>query len=64
MTANEPRKITVQRENPIWQEYDREVKVEIWHNRHQTTAICLSPEEATILHAALTAHLIERRGAE
>lgn len=60
---SEPRKITVERDNPIWQEYDREVRIELWHNQNQTTSLRLSPEEATYLHAALAKYLLERRGA-
>ena len=53
MSANEPRKITVQRENPIWQEYDREVCVELWNNPNQTTVFRLSREEAWSLRDEL-----------
>lgn len=48
-----PRDITVKRENPIWQEYDRVVAVELWHNAHQTTNLRLSLEEARNLQKAL-----------
>ena len=43
---SEQRKITVERNNPIWQEYYREVQIELWHNAYQTTALLLSPDEA------------------
>jgi len=49
----ETRKITVKKENPLWQEYDREVAIELWHNDHQTTVFRLSPEEVRNLQAAL-----------
>lgn len=56
---SEQRKITVERDNPIWQEYDREVKVELWHNRNQVTSLRLSPGEAKTLLDALNAYLGE-----
>ena len=56
---NEQRKITVERDNPVWQEYDREVKVELWHNPNQTTSLRLSREEALSLRDALTSFLQE-----
>ena len=43
---SEQRKITVEQDNPAWQEYDREVRIELWHNRHQTSALRLSRDEA------------------
>ena len=52
---SEKRKITVQQDNPVWQEYDREVLVELWHNNHQTTALRLSRDEALDLSEALMA---------
>lgn len=56
---SEQRKITVERDNPIWQEYDREVRIELWHNRHQVTSLQLSPKEAEALLAALQAYIEE-----
>jgi len=50
---SETRQITVKQENPVWQEYDREVAIELWHNEHQTTVLRLSPEEVRNLQAAL-----------
>lgn len=54
---SETRKITVEKDNPIWQEYDREVRVELWHNQHQVTALRLSHEEAWNLRYALARFL-------
>lgn len=51
---SEPRKITVAQDGPIWQEYDREVCIELWHNSQQTTTLRLSREEAQNLQEALT----------
>jgi len=56
---SDQRKITVGRDNPIWQEYDREVKIELWHNPNQVTSLRLSPNEAKTLLAALHAYLDE-----
>lgn len=50
------RKITVTLDNPIWQEDDREVKVELWYNPNQTSGLRLSPDEAKALLSALTAY--------
>jgi len=50
---SETRQITVKQEFPVWQEYDREVAIELWHNEHQTTVLRLSPEEVRNLQAAL-----------
>jgi hypothetical protein len=54
---SEQRNITVERDNPIWQEYDREVKIELWHNPNQVTSLRLSPEEAGTLLVELRAYL-------
>jgi len=54
---SEQRKITVERDNPVWQEYDREVKVELWHNPNQTTSLRLSREEAWNLRDELAEFL-------
>jgi hypothetical protein len=62
MTASEQRDITVKRENTLWQEYDREVAVELWHNQHQTTVLRLSPAEAATLRDKLVEHLKGGRG--
>lgn len=48
-----PRKITVEREDPRWQEYDREVCIQLWSNQHQSTAFRLSREEFRNLRSAL-----------
>ena len=49
----EPRTITVGPVNPTWQEYDREVLIELWHNATQSNAFHLSREEARRLCKAL-----------
>lgn len=54
---SEQRKIQVKRENPVWQEYDREVVVELWHNRNQSSLLRLSRVEARDLLAQLHQHL-------
>jgi hypothetical protein len=54
---SEQRKITVEKDNPIWQEYDREVRIELWHNRNQVTPMRLSPAEAMTLLTKLQAFL-------
>ena len=56
----EQRKITVERENTIWQEHDREVKVELWHNPNQTTSLRLSRAEARELLNGLAEFLYVR----
>lgn len=56
----EQRKITVGRDNPVWQEYDREVKVELWHNPNQTTSLRLSRAEARDLLNGLAEFLYVR----
>ena len=58
---SEQRKITVERDNPAWQEYDREVRIELWHNRNQVTPMHLSPDEAMTLLAALQTYLKEHK---
>lgn len=54
---SETRKIGVTQDNPIWQEYDREILVELWHNERQTTSLRLSREEAENLRDALENYL-------
>jgi hypothetical protein len=51
------RKITVGKDNPAWQEYDREVLAEVWHNAYETSALRLTHEEARTLHVLLGAYL-------
>lgn len=51
---SERRKITVGQDNPIYQEYDREVLVELWSNPNQTVPMRLSREEAQDLQEQLT----------
>lgn len=57
MKTTKPRKITVQQDNPVWQEYDRDVLIELWHNKHQTTVLRLSRDEAWNLRYALARFL-------
>jgi hypothetical protein len=54
---SESRKIIVQKDNPIWQEYDREIAVELWHNASQCTVLRISPDEARDLHHQLDDYL-------
>lgn len=51
------RKIEVKPDNPVWQEYDREVAVELWHNPNQSSLLRLSRVEAQDLLKQLTAYL-------
>jgi len=60
MSENETRKITVSKENPRFQEYDREVTVELWHNQHQTSVLRLSPVEARNLLDELSLYFNEK----
>lgn len=41
-----PRRIVVAQEDPRWQEADRDVHIEVWHNRYQPTVIPLTRDEA------------------
>lgn len=56
---SEQRKITVEKDNPVWQEYDREVRIELWHNRNEVTPMRLSPDEARTLFTKLQNFLKE-----
>lgn len=58
---SEQRKITVQQNNPAWQEYDREVLIELWHNAYETMSLELSHEEARTLLEWL-AHFLGAQG--
>lgn len=51
---SEQRNIEVRQENNIWTEYDREVAVELYHNRNQSTTLRLSREEALDLSVKLS----------
>ena len=53
------REITVEQENPMWLEYDREIVVELCHNDHQSTSLKLSRKEARELRDEL-AYFLER----
>lgn len=55
--TRETRKITVERENPVYQEWDREVAIQIWHNPNQVIGLRLSPAEAASLRDKLIEYL-------
>jgi len=60
---SEKRRIEVGEEDGRWLEYDRDFRVELYHNDHQTTILRLNRGEAEDLYEKLTNEL-ERRDNE
>jgi hypothetical protein len=58
----EPREIEVKAEDPRTLEYDRDVRIELHHNSHQSTSLKLSELEAADLLLKLEIELDRRRG--